>query len=235
MDEGLCKLRRGESRCTPLPVAPALERHKHVGRLMKAGNKRNKADKVIRSATGHLVAAHKPHIGLRREIWWNKEAELTRLQRTRAVFMACSWIHSYKLIMQIFTAYIISFWITSINRSVENSTFLEYIFFYSWCMPVLLQTELTNYIDYRAFDGQKRSKNSFFFYNIDTLFWTQTRTNHLWSWRVCVLIIICIIMHPALLGILHVFRCQRVKLEQKSSGLTWLSVITWKFVPPTLL
>lgn len=35
-----------------------------VAHLMKGGRKRNKAAKVIRSATGHFAAAHTPRAGL---------------------------------------------------------------------------------------------------------------------------------------------------------------------------
>lgn len=88
--------------CSPLPVSLQqtliTSRNKHVVHFMKVGHKCNKADKVIRSATGHFIAAHTPHIGLGREIWWSKEGEFARLQRTRGGLMACDWIHSYTLI-----------------------------------------------------------------------------------------------------------------------------------------
>lgn len=67
----------------------------HVAHLMKAGHKCNKAAKVIRSATSHFAAAHTPHIGLWREIWWTAEVELAHLQRTREGLMACDCIHSH--------------------------------------------------------------------------------------------------------------------------------------------
>lgn len=67
----------------------------HAAHLMKAGRKCNKAAKVIRSATSHFAAAHTPHIGLWREIWWTTEVELAHLQRTREGLMACDCVHSH--------------------------------------------------------------------------------------------------------------------------------------------
>lgn len=78
--------------------------NEHVAQLMKVGHKCNKAAKVIRSATGHFEAAHTPHIGLWREIWWTAEVELVHLQRTREGLMACDCVHSHILILMAATS-----------------------------------------------------------------------------------------------------------------------------------